>query len=111
MASNSSDWIILGETLQFSAKLQKSNNEVVSLFPDKNKGEEEYLMTLNAEIANSKIPWLQEIKDENVEFLVVLDKSGSMAGKPWRQVQNAAAKMDKLVQNNAKVKTTKLKLS
>jgi len=34
---------------------------------------------------------------------VILDKSGSMGGRPWTQVQNAAAKMENLVKKSDKV--------
>ena len=104
MASETSDWIVLGETIKFTANLQKSPTpEFLPLFPDKTSDQEEFLMTLEAQIDNTQIPWLQTIKNENVEFLVILDKSGSMGGRPWTQVQNAAAKMDKLVKQNEKV--------
>ena len=104
-----SEWVVLdlsektGETIKFTANLQKSTKESLPLFPNKKPDQDEFLMTLVAEIDNKQIPWLQNIKNENVEFLVILDKSGSMGGRPWTQVQNAAAKMENLVKKSDKV--------
>ena len=70
-----SEWVVLdlsektGETIKFTANLQKSTKESLPLFPNKKPDQDEFLMTLVAEIDNKQIPWLQNIKNENVEFL------------------------------------------
>ena len=54
-------------------------------------------MTLTSQIKKGDIPWLEKVQNERVNFLVALDGSGSMAGRPWQQVQNAVQKISKLV--------------
>jgi len=48
----------------------------------------EYLMYLDAEQSVK-----QEENNKKAEIIVVVDKSGSMQGTPWRQVQSALVKM------------------
>ena len=50
-------------------------------------------MTLESSVKIADFPWLQNIKDEEVEFIVILDRSTSMQGKPWKQVQDAMVQM------------------
>jgi cobalamin biosynthesis protein CobT len=38
-----------------------------------------------------------------VEFVVILDWSSSMSGKPWKQVQSTMAKIVALTKNNSKI--------
>ena len=98
-------WIDLGHVIDFAVTLHKSDSgDNVQLFPGKASTQDEYLMTLKAEINNEKLPWLKDVRDEKVEFLVILDKSGSMDGRPWRQVQRAAEKMAKIVQQKVGIK-------
>merc|ERR1711860_333205 len=91
MASETSDWIVLGETIKFTANLQKSPNpEFLPLFPDKSSDQEEFLMTLEAQIDNTQIPWLQTIKNENVEFWSFwtnLDLWVDVRGRKYKMLQ------------------------
>ena len=79
-------------TVDFSTKLQSVNGGI-SLFATDPKtavgkpSADEYLMTLDASVGISNFPWLQKVKDEEVKFVVILDRSGSMGGKPWNQVR------------------------
>jgi cobalamin biosynthesis protein CobT len=38
-----------------------------------------------------------------VEFVVILDWSSSMSGKPWKQAQSTMAKIVALTKNNSKI--------
>ena len=51
------------------------------------------MMTLESTVQVADFPWLQNIKDEEVEFIVILDRSSSMNGQPWKQVQDSMVKM------------------
>ena len=42
-------------------------------------------------------------KSQDAEFIVVVDRSGSMGGKPWEQVQQALIKILELTQNEANI--------
>ncbi len=76
------------DTVEFAASLQKAGG--ISLFsPDpRSTPVDEFLLTLEADVAVGSFPWLQKVSGEEVEFWLILDKSGSMAGTPWRQVRN-----------------------
>ena len=63
----------------------------------------EYLMKLEANVPVSQLPWLEQVKDEEVEFLLVLDRSGSMGGNPWAQVQQAVVQILEMVKDNPKI--------
>ncbi len=49
--------------------LKKITND--QLWPSIN----DIFVTFQATISNDKLPWLQDVKDERVEFLVILDRS------------------------------------
>ena len=40
-----------------------------------------------------------------MEFILILDRSGSMSGQPWSQVQTAVAKIVEMVKENPRIKT------
>ena len=40
-----------------------------------------------------------------MEFVLILDRSGSMGGQPWAQVQTAAAQMVEMVRGNPRIRT------
>jgi uncharacterized protein with von Willebrand factor type A (vWA) domain len=42
---------------------------------------------LEAQVGLESLPWMKKVKDEQVEFIIILDMSGSMSGTPWSQVQ------------------------
>ena len=50
-------------------------------------------MTLESTVQIEDYPWIKNIKDEEVEFLVILDRSSSMNGQPWKQVQDSMIKI------------------
>jgi hypothetical protein len=87
------DWVDLGsERIGFVATLDRASG--ISLFAKdpatsqaNANGEEEYLLTLEAQVKLEALPWIKKVKDEKVEFVIILDMSGSMAGTPWSQVQ------------------------
>ena len=60
-------------------------------------------MKLEANVPVSQLPWLEQVKDEEVEFLLVLDRSGSMGGNPWAQVQQAVVQILEMVKDNPKI--------
>ena len=90
---SSSDWVDLGsERIEFVASLDRAAG--ISVFakdPEtaraKANSEDEYLLTVESRISLDVLPWIKKIKDEEVEFVIILDMSGSMAGTPWSQVQ------------------------
>ena len=49
----------------------------------------EYLMYLEGEQPLEE----RKMEDQKAEIIVVVDKSGSMGGTPWKQVQSALIKM------------------
>jgi uncharacterized protein YegL len=117
--SNNSEWVDLGgestttkagnEVIDFTVLLQKIRS--ISLFSDepqkmteaKEQKNDEYLLTLSSEIQVDKFPWLQQVREEAVEFVLILDMSGSMSGKPWSQVQTAMTKITEMTSDNAKI--------
>merc|ERR1719410_2853272 len=60
-------------------------------------------MTLEATVAGDT----QE-QQQGAEFVVVLDRSGSMQGTPWRQVQQALIKMLELTRSDENIKVRAL---
>ena len=68
-------------------------------------------MTLESTVKVADFPWLQNIQDEEVEFLVILDRSSSMSGKPWKQVQDAMIKILDLTRVRATCKRRKNEFS
>ena len=42
---------------------------------------------MEAQVGLESLPWIKKVKDEQVEFIIILDMSGSMCGTPWSQVQ------------------------
>eukprot|EP00092_Neocalanus_flemingeri_P023935 GFUD01025964.1.p1 GENE.GFUD01025964.1~~GFUD01025964.1.p1 ORF type:complete len:490 (-),score=154.82 GFUD01025964.1:169-1638(-) len=94
--------------IQFSCKLETvaGDKSMLSLFQNHdNQGvktqNDEYLMHLEAEISAEK-----EAKTQEAEFIVVVDRSGSMNGTPWKQVQDALNKMLDLTRTQGNIETT-----
>ena len=53
--------------------------------------------------------WIDDKKDdkpEEAEFIVIVDRSGSMQGQPWCQVQQALVKMLQLTETSANISVT-----
>merc|ERR1719493_418900 len=78
---------------------------MISLFKNhENQGatadNDEFLMHLEAEIPAEK-----EVKTQEAEFIVVVDRSGSMGGTPWKQVQDGLKKMLDLTRRQGNLKT------
>ena len=94
--------------IQFSCKLETvaGDKSMINLFRNHdNQGvkpqNDEYLMHLEAEIPAEK-----EAKTQEAEFIVVVDRSGSMNGTPWKQVQEAMNKMLDLTRTQGNIQTT-----
>jgi len=94
--------------IQFSCKLETvaGGKSVISLFKNHDnqavKGDnDEFLMHLEAEI-----PAQKEVKTQEAEFIVVVDRSGSMGGTPWKQVQDGLKKMLELTRTQGNIKTS-----
>ena len=68
-----------------------------------NNGNDEYLMTLEATIEKADDEDETQKKTQHAEFIIVVDKSGSMQGTPWRQVQEALIKMLKITNADARI--------
>ena len=84
--------------------MQKLYHTFYSLFKEETENEgweivdgdnNEFLMTLEATVAGDA----QEQQQQEAEFVVVVDRSGSMQGTPWRQVE---------LQTNVKQRFTKI---
>ena len=117
------DWVDLGrdaerpksddagkKPIEFFAEMDVSPTVGLSLFADNakaaaddDKDSDTYLMTLTAEADRFELPWLAQVEDEEVEFLVILDRSGSMSGSPWKQVQSAMLKMMEMTAENKRI--------
>ena len=65
-----------------SSKMEVDDFEVIEKFT-------EYLMYLEGEQPLEE----RKMEDQKAEIIVVVDKSGSMGGTPWKQVQSALIKM------------------
>lgn len=94
--------------IEFSCKLETvaGGKSMISLFKNHdNQGakaeNDEFLMHLEAEIPAEK-----EAKTQEAEFIVVVDRSGSMGGTPWKQVQDGLKKMLDLTRTQGNIKTT-----
>merc|ERR1712037_607370 len=94
------------EDVKFECKLETVDRGqvVISLF--KGSGEQlqegandEFLMHLSAEVLDQG-----EEKVQEAEFIVVVDRSGSMQGTPWRQVQGALGKMLELTRGQGNIR-------
>ena len=64
---------------------------------------DEYYMTLEAEVNVNKFSWLEAVTNEEVEFILILDNSGSMNGSPWKQVQDAVVHMIEMTKDNPRI--------
>ena len=64
---------------------------------------DEFMMTLEATVADD-----QDTRSEDAEFLVVVDRSGSMQGVPWAQVQQALIKMLELTRADTRIRVRAL---
>merc|ERR1712037_369793 len=94
------------EDVKFECKLETVDRGqvVISLF--KGSGEQlqegandEFLMHLSAEVLDQG-----EEKVQEAEFIVIVDRSGSMQGTPWRQVQGALCKMLELTRGQGNIR-------
>jgi len=93
--------------IEFSCTLETvpGPKSVLSLFKDHDKQDiketnEEYLMTIEAEVP---VQINAEEKTQQAEFIVVVDRSGSMGGTPWLQVQQALVKMIKMTKSDGNI--------
>ena len=93
--------------IEFSCTLETvpGPKSVLSLFKDHDKQDheqsnDEYLMTIEAEIP---IKSDAEEKTQEAEFIVVVDRSGSMGGTPWQQVQQALVKMIEMTKSDGNI--------
>jgi len=94
--------------IQFSCKLETvaGAKSMISLFQNHDsqgikEHNDEFLMHLEAELPAEK-----EAKTQEAEFIVVVDRSGSMNGTPWKQVQGGLNKMLDLTRTQGNIKTT-----
>jgi len=91
------------EGLKFSCKLETVGEEKepkVNLFKTQEEGTE-FLMHLEAEVPVKD----KEAEDtKEVELVVVVDRSGSMQGRPWQQVQQALIKVLNLTKDQANIR-------
>ena len=60
-------------------------------------------MTLDATIEKVEDEDETQKKTQHAEFIIVVDKSGSMQGTPWRQVQEALIKMLRITNADARI--------
>jgi len=96
------------ENVQFEATLETVSGDQVLLSLFRGPGDqevvdgsnEEFLLHLEAEVPAGKEQ--EEVKE--AEFIVVVDRSGSMNGTPWRQVQGALGKMLELTKNQENIR-------
>merc|ERR1712013_14035 len=83
----------------------KDKGEVaLSLFKVLEKQQEddvndEFLMHLSTEVADQG-----EAKAQSAEFIVIVDRSGSMQGTPWKQVQGGLTKMLELTRDQGNIR-------
>merc|ERR1711963_247711 len=95
------------EKVDFTCKLETVDTKevLVNLFKsaDEQDGGEkdnlEFLMHLDAEITDQGNEKVQE-----AEFIIVVDRSGSMQGTPWKQVQGALCKMLDLTRDQGNIR-------
>merc|ERR1712004_418732 len=95
------------EKVDFTCKLETVDTKevLVNLFKsaDEQDGGEkdnlEFLLHLDAEIPDQGNKKVQE-----AEFIIVVDRSGSMQGTPWKQVQGALCKMLDLTRDQGNIR-------
>jgi len=94
------------ENIKFDCKLETVDRSEValSLFKVLEKQQEddvnnEFLMHLSAEVADQG-----EAKVQSAEFIVIVDRSGSMQGTPWKQVQGGLTKMLELTRSQENIR-------
>jgi len=94
------------ENIKFDCKLETVDKGEValSLFKVLEKQQEgdvnnEFLMHLSAEVADQG-----EAKVQSAEFIVIVDRSGSMQGTPWKQVQGGLTKMLELTRSQENIR-------
>jgi len=94
------------ENIKFHCKLETVDKGEValSLFKVLEKQQEgevndEFLMHLSAEVADQG-----EAKVQSAEFIVIVDRSGSMQGTPWKQVQGGLTKMLELTRSQENIR-------
>jgi hypothetical protein len=79
--------------LEFSATLELATGLSLFASPDPEMAQanancrDEFLMTLKAEANVDDVPWLKDLRDEEVELVLILDRSIFMEGRPWVQAQ------------------------
>ena len=49
--------------------------------------------------------FITQVSEETVEFVLILDRSSSMSGQPWSQVQTAMSKIVEMVKGNQRIRT------
>jgi len=94
------------ENIKFDCKLETvvRSEVALSLFKVLEKQQEddvnnEFLMHLSAEVADQG-----EAKVQSAEFIVIVDRSGSMQGTPWKQVQGGLTKMLELTRSQENIR-------
>merc|ERR1712088_237938 len=94
------------DKVQFVCKFETVQRKevLVSLFQSasdqvKDGVNDEFLMHLSAEVADQG-----EAKVQSVEFIVIVDRSGSMQGTPWKQVQGGLTKMLELTRSQENIR-------
>merc|ERR1711971_1102319 len=94
------------ENVKFECKLEtvERGEVAISLFKGSKEqlqdgANDEFLMHLSAEVPNQG-----EEKVQEAEFIVVVDRSGSMQGTPWKQVQGAICKMLELTRGQGNIR-------
>merc|ERR1711953_290156 len=94
--------------IEFSCSLETvpGPKSVISLFRDHDNQQneetnDEYLMTIQAEVP---IQDEKDAKTPEAEFIVVVDRSGSMGGTPWAQVQQALVQMIRMTKQDGNIK-------
>uniref|UniRef100_A0A6C0JE23 VWA domain-containing protein n=1 Tax=viral metagenome TaxID=1070528 RepID=A0A6C0JE23_9ZZZZ len=69
-------------TIKFEAKLEHASSGL-NLFSE--NIDHEYLLKLSSKVDYETFPWLKRVKDEEVNFIFILDNSGSMRDRPWNR--------------------------
>lgn len=95
------------ENIEFQCRLETvaQGEAMVSLFQGageqgKTGANDEFLLHLDAEVKDHG-----KEKVQQAEFIIVVDKSGSMQGTPWKQVQGALCKMLELTKEQGNIRT------
>ena len=97
------------ENIEFHCRLETvaQGEAMVSLFQGAGEQREtgandEFLLHLDAEVNDHG-----KEKVQQAEFIIVVDKSGSMQGTPWKQVQGALCKMLELTNGQGNIRFVK----